>query len=65
MNRDSFWESAVDILKMAAKIVIVMVALQIMIIVSGSEMKIPYVYSIIMKVLFWIKETFSGVKFGV
>jgi hypothetical protein len=64
MDRDTFWENVVDFLKLTAKIIIVMVGLQLLLLVTGSDMKIPYIYSNMMKFLLWVKATFSGVRFA-
>lgn len=58
MDRDTFWENVQDILKLSAKIVIVFVGLQLLLMVTGSDMKIPYVHSNMMAFFLWLKKTF-------
>lgn len=65
MDRDTFWENARDILFLVIKIVIVFTVLQIVLMATGSDLKIPLVHGYMMKILYWWKDTFAGVRLGV
>lgn len=65
MNRDTFWDNIRDIFFISLKAILCLSVAQILIMVSGSEIKLPLIYSNMMKVFNWWKETFSGVSFGI
>lgn len=64
MDRDTFWENVIDIIKLTSKIVIVFVGIQLLLIVMGYEIKIPYVHSNMMAFILWLKKTFGIARFG-
>lgn len=65
MDRDTFWENVVDIIKLVAKIVAVFIALQLFLILLGYDIKLPYVHSNLMAVILWMKKTFGMSGFGI
>ena len=65
MDRDTFWENARDILFLVIKIIVVFTVLQIVFMATRSDIKIPLVHGYMMKILYWCKDTFAGVRFGV
>ena len=64
MDRDTFWESFRDIGILAIKLILVLVFVQIVMLASGSEMKLPVVYGYMMRVFYWWKETFGNLHYG-
>lgn len=64
MDRDTFWESIWDILKLVFKLVLILAGLQVLLMLFGSDMKIPYIHAGLHKLLDWFSLMTSGVRYG-
>ena len=65
MDRDTFWDSARDLFFISLKIVLAFLVLQIVLMASGSDVKLPLIHGYMMSVFNWWKNTFAGIRFGV